>query len=83
MRRHRNVKIVATLGPSSSDIEVIRALFAAGADAFLGALDAALEERRQGRRWPEASRMHALSWESRLETIMTRLHQVFDAKASA
>ncbi len=34
MRRHRNVKIVATLGPSSSDIEVIRALFAAGADVF-------------------------------------------------
>lgn len=34
MRRHRNVKIVATLGPSSSDIETIRALFQAGADVF-------------------------------------------------
>ncbi len=34
MRRHRNVKIVATLGPSSSDHETIRALFDAGADVF-------------------------------------------------
>lgn len=34
MRRHRNVKIVATLGPSSSDIDTIRALFNAGADVF-------------------------------------------------
>lgn len=34
MRRHRNVKIVATLGPSSSDIGTIRALFDAGADVF-------------------------------------------------
>ena len=34
MRRHRNVKIVATLGPASSDHEVIRALFEAGADVF-------------------------------------------------
>ena len=34
MRRHRNVKIVATLGPASSDIGVIRALFQAGADVF-------------------------------------------------
>ena len=25
MRRHRNVKIVATLGPSSSDLDTIRA----------------------------------------------------------
>ncbi|WP_461307621.1 pyruvate kinase [Albidovulum sp.] len=34
MRRMRNVKIVATLGPSSSDYETIRALFEAGADVF-------------------------------------------------
>ncbi|HEX9857179.1 MAG TPA: pyruvate kinase [Paracoccaceae bacterium] len=34
MRRLRNVKIVATLGPASSDYTVIRALFEAGADVF-------------------------------------------------
>lgn len=34
MRRHRNVKIVATLGPASSDKHMIRALFEAGADVF-------------------------------------------------
>lgn len=34
MRRLRNVKIVATLGPSSNDYEMIRALFEAGADVF-------------------------------------------------
>ncbi|PRX37710.1 pyruvate kinase [Meinhardsimonia xiamenensis] len=34
MRRQRNVKIVATLGPASSDYEMIRALFEAGADVF-------------------------------------------------
>lgn len=34
MRRLRNVKIVATLGPSSSDFEMIRTLFEAGADVF-------------------------------------------------
>lgn len=34
MRRHRNVKIVATLGPASNDYETIRALFEAGADVF-------------------------------------------------
>jgi pyruvate kinase len=34
MRRHRNVKIVATLGPVSSDYAVIRALHEAGADVF-------------------------------------------------
>ena len=34
MRRHRNVKIVATLGPASEDYETIRALFEAGADVF-------------------------------------------------
>ena len=34
MRRNRNVKIVATLGPASNDYETIRALFEAGADVF-------------------------------------------------
>ena len=34
MRRLRNVKIVATLGPVSSDYATIRALFEAGADVF-------------------------------------------------
>ncbi|MEM6610599.1 MAG: pyruvate kinase [Pseudomonadota bacterium] len=34
MRRTRNVKIVATLGPASSSYEVIRRLFEAGADVF-------------------------------------------------
>ncbi len=34
MRRLRNLKIVATLGPASSDYETIRALFDAGADVF-------------------------------------------------
>jgi pyruvate kinase len=34
MRRHRSVKIVATLGPASDSYEVIRALFEAGADVF-------------------------------------------------
>lgn len=34
MRRHRNLKIVATLGPSSSDYETIRALHEKGADVF-------------------------------------------------
>ncbi len=34
MRRRRNVKILATLGPASSDYERIRALFLAGADVF-------------------------------------------------
>jgi pyruvate kinase len=34
MRRNRHVKIVATLGPSSSDLSSIRALFVAGADVF-------------------------------------------------
>ena len=34
MRRYRNVKIVATLGPASSDYDTIRALHEAGADVF-------------------------------------------------
>src|SRR5215468_1655395 len=34
MRRARRTKIVATLGPASSDRAVIAALFAAGADVF-------------------------------------------------
>jgi pyruvate kinase len=34
MRRHRNAKIVATLGPASSDAAMIRCLFDAGADVF-------------------------------------------------
>ena len=34
MRRKRKAKIVATLGPSSSSYERIRALFEAGADVF-------------------------------------------------
>src|SRR5271166_5939679 len=34
MRRQRNAKIIATLGPSSSKPEQIRALFLAGADVF-------------------------------------------------
>ena len=34
IRRQRNVKIVATLGPASDDYETIRALFEAGADVF-------------------------------------------------
>ncbi len=34
MRRLRNIKIVATLGPASSDYVTIRALFEAGADVF-------------------------------------------------
>ena len=34
MRRHRNVKIVATLGPASSTYDMICELFTAGADVF-------------------------------------------------
>ena len=34
MRRHRKAKIIATLGPSTSDEESIRALYLAGADVF-------------------------------------------------
>ena len=34
MRRRRNAKILATLGPATSSLEQIRGLFEAGADAF-------------------------------------------------
>ena len=34
MKRNRRVKIIATLGPSSSDSDSIRRLFEAGADVF-------------------------------------------------
>lgn len=34
MRRHRNAKIIATLGPASTDPDTIHALFKAGADVF-------------------------------------------------
>ncbi len=34
MRRRRNAKIIATLGPASSDAAAIKALFEAGADVF-------------------------------------------------
>ena len=34
MRRHRNAKIVATLGPTSANEEMIRSLFLAGVDVF-------------------------------------------------
>jgi len=34
MRRHRKAKIIATLGPSTSNEESIRALYLAGADVF-------------------------------------------------
>ena len=34
MRRHRSVKVVATLGPTSSDYDTIKELYMAGADVF-------------------------------------------------
>ena len=39
MRRLRNVKIVATLGPSSETYETIRALHEAGADAVVSEVE--------------------------------------------
>ena len=33
-RRYRRAKIVATLGPASSNVDMIRALFDAGVDVF-------------------------------------------------
>jgi len=34
MRRHRNAKIIATLGSASSSPDIVRGLFDAGADVF-------------------------------------------------
>jgi pyruvate kinase len=34
LRRQRNAKIVATLGPASASVEMIHSLFLAGADVF-------------------------------------------------
>src|ERR1700730_16434213 len=34
MRRHRNAKIIATLGPASSSPDIVRGLFDAGTDVF-------------------------------------------------
>ena len=34
MRRNRNAKIIATLGPASATLEVIQSLFETGADVF-------------------------------------------------
>jgi pyruvate kinase len=34
MCRHRNAKVIATLGPASSTPEIVRSLFDAGADVF-------------------------------------------------
>ncbi|TMH28581.1 MAG: hypothetical protein E6H66_21325, partial [Betaproteobacteria bacterium] len=34
MRRHRNAKIVATLGPATASEAMIRSLFLAGVDVF-------------------------------------------------
>ena len=34
MRRHRHARSLATLGPASSDLETLHALFEAGADVF-------------------------------------------------
>ncbi|MDP4577500.1 MAG: hypothetical protein NWS77_05925, partial [Burkholderiaceae bacterium] len=32
MRRQRNARVIATLGPASSTVEIIEALYLAGAD---------------------------------------------------
>ena len=55
MRRLRNVKIVATLGPASSSYAMIRALHEAGADVqpddrFLSSEDAHPSPSREGKR---------------------------------
>ena len=34
MRRNRKAKIIATLGPSTSNLKMIKKLFLAGADVF-------------------------------------------------
>ena len=34
MRRQRNARVIATLGPGSSTVEIIEALYLAGADVF-------------------------------------------------
>ena len=48
MRRHRNAKIIATLGPASSSEETIRDLFLAGADVFrLNFSHGSVEEHRE------------------------------------
>ena len=48
MRRHRNAKIIATLGPSSSSEQAIRDLFVAGADVFrLNFSHGTVEEHRE------------------------------------
>ena len=49
MRRLRNVKIVATLGPSSSDHDVIKGLFEAGADVFRLNMSHGSHEETRGR----------------------------------
>ena len=45
MRRTRNVKVLATLGPASGSPEMIRQLFEAGADASLAQIRAIFDER--------------------------------------
>ena len=48
MRRHRNAKIIATLGPASSSEQTIRDLFLAGADVFrLNFSHGSIEEHRE------------------------------------
>ena len=49
MRRQRSVKIVATLGPASSDYRMIKSLFEAGADVFR--LNMSHGTHEQIRRW--------------------------------
>jgi len=54
MRRNRNTKIIATLGPSSADYEMIKALFLAGADVFR--LNMSHGDHAQMRTWIEIIR---------------------------